>query len=280
MILGYFVGAIVLLDALAPCDVLERIIDARARLTDGSVLVQQVYTSDSGATTASVERFAFQQSRFRHDILSHEAHDAIYQRMFREPPSNAEPAALRVWEPAAVRERLRIGRNAYQNRAAPDASLIPVVNGRQLGFPAGPGNPNDIARGLHGAAVTAYSSTGSLHTLTLTSGADSLRITADEVRGWQVVAYHLTRVHADGDVYENHATVIPQQYGDYWYPAYVLREQYANGRLDFSREYTVLEADLGVAVPDREFTWEGLGVRPGEAISSYVPTESRIHRAP
>lgn len=264
-------SAMLMLGALsAPVDgreVLDRAVAGRSAISNGIVRVRQVSSAPDRADIVSEEQFIFTPAAFRHDLITHSVHDRLHESSFKEKPAVTMPVARRSFADGVLLERLRMGKNSYQNSRHQVPSMYHLENGREMGFPAAPGELGDLKRLLYPEAeVISHSIDGALHTVRLKTPTGDTAVVVDSDRGWSVVAWERHTVHADGTRYSTRGSVTPAQYGGVWYPSVVYREQYRDGKLELARELTVLSADFKAPVSEKEFTLEGMGMRRGEHV--------------
>jgi hypothetical protein len=154
---------------------------------------------------------------------------------------------------------------------------VPLHNARLLGLPRAPNPQVSVEKRLRSEGrLIDVSTRGSVHTLTIVTprpdqGSQRLEVSLDADKGWSVIEYTMQDTPPTIPQFVCKGFVTPALFGDTWYPSYVKIEQWRDDKLDWTREYTVSEAQLNVKLEPDTFTWDGLGIYDGAMIVSRIP---------
>ncbi|GIK17493.1 MAG: hypothetical protein BroJett003_24570 [Planctomycetota bacterium] len=254
----------------------NRILDAsaaqRARLESGVITVRQDLSSPEGeAFLVSEVSFSAEMARF--DILDGTVYRSLEKELGKLPKVkesvvlDGEKALRKTHLPAAFPHTIEEPGNLF--------FFHPAV----LGLPGAPDSMSDVGRALRrdwkAMHVTEVSGVGrvSIDLVPVESSSELvqvLNITLDSGKDWSVVEYVLESQYDSGNHYVSTASVEYEAVGDIWFPRSVVREQTRNGELQFTLRCQVLKADWTQPVEPKHFTWEGLGIKPGDYVMSHV----------
>ncbi|GMU38200.1 MAG: hypothetical protein HS102_19955 [Planctomycetia bacterium] len=254
----------------------NRILDAaaaqRVRLESGLVTVRQDLSSpDGNAFLVSEVLFNTEMARF--DILDGTVYRSLEKELGTLPRVkesvvlDGEKALRKTYLPAAFPYTIEEESNIFFSH--------PMV----LGLPGRPDSMADVGKALRrdwkAVHVTEASGEGrvSIDLVPVepsSEPAQILSITFDSGKDWSIVGYVLESQYDSGNQYVSTASVEYDVREGVWFPRTIVREQTRNGELQFTLRCEVLKVDWTRPVDPKQFTWEGLGIKPGDYVMSHV----------
>jgi len=253
-------------------DVLTNSIQARQAIKTGVITLHETWEIDGHVTRCDATAW-FDEQHYRFDVHDHSG--------FPVEESGAagrftDPLRM-VFDGKMVLERLVfLGAATFNLRAERD-TRVPIINARLLGLPGAPDPQLSVEKRFRTEGkIERLATTASIHTLTLSypasdSTVGQMDLSVDPDKGWSVVEFTMRHTTTYGANFVIKGFVSPAQFGDHWFPTFVRIEQWRNGCLDWRHETVVSGASLNTALDLDTFTWSGIGIFDGAAVTSYIP---------
>jgi len=234
------------------------------------VSVFEEFGLSDGTTVYTEYCGVFGEGRYRTDVISNSAEAEVFARHEAPIPPRLSSAA---WNGHHV---LVAKTSPFQTEYS--VCMLDDLNTRLedlawLGVPLVQRRSATPRTAYDGVKILSESKTGSIHTVRFQPnrnppGSATATFVIDSAKGWSLTSYEIES-RREGITWTLKGEIVPQRYGDTWYPGWFRYEQWKDGTLDWYREYTITEAEFEASVPESEFTFEGIGAPAGAMILSY-----------